>query len=157
MYTDTISIDGYGIRLDQLNLDNDIQSPLIKIALNRILNDNINDDFIGIIDDISGNHYEENDHIDINAGVLTGDRYYIYIPSAMPYEKSPEISKPRLKQMLQTALHDALLVALKADVDDDGYTYKPADQTDFEKQFQTEFPLDCAIYEDVHDGSAIEA
>lgn len=71
MYTDTISIDGYGIRLDQLNLDNDTQSPLIKIALNRILNDDINDDFIGIIDDISGNHYEENDRIDINAGVLT--------------------------------------------------------------------------------------
>ena len=163
MSLDTISVDGYGINLTDLYFDNlgpgDLPQ-LIKIALNRIINGGfINDDLIGMIDDISGNHYEENHGVEIEAGIIGGydnDRQYVYISSVMPFEKSPQLSKTELNEMLTTALHDLFLKALQAPFDNDDryeyqrYQYQESDKAKFEKQFQES--KDCFYFEEIHDG-----
>lgn len=159
MSSDTISVDGYGINLANLYFDNlssgDLPQ-LINIALNRIINGRfINDDLISMIDDISGNHYEENHGVEIEAGILDGyydrGRQYVYVSSVMPFAKSPQLSVADLNEMLTTALHDLFLKALQAPSDnDDRYQYQQSDKEKFEKQFQE--IKDCVYFEEVHDG-----
>ena len=156
MSLDTISIDGYGIHLSDLYFDNQGDLPqLIDIALNRIIEGEfINDDLIGMIDDISGNHYEENHGIVIEAGIIDGydiGRQYVYVSSVMPFAKSPQLSKADLNEMLTTALHDLFLKALQTPSDDDDrYQYQESDKAKFEKQFQES--KDCFYFEEIHDG-----
>lgn len=162
MSLETISVDGYGIHLSDLYFDNQGDLPqLIDIALNRIIDGGfLNDDLIGMIDDISGNHYEENHGIEIEAGIIDGyydrGRQYVYVSSVMPFTKSPQLSKADLNEMLTTALHDLFLKALQAPFDDDDhdeyqrYQYQESDKAKFEKQFQES--KDCFYFEEIHDG-----
>lgn len=156
MSLDTISVDGYGINLSDLYFDNQGDLPqLIDIALDRIIDGGfINDDLIGMIDDISGNHYEENHGVEIEAGIIDGydnGRQYVYISSVMPFTKSPQLSIADLNEMLTTALHDLFLKALQAPFNnDDRYEYQESDKAKFEKQFQES--KDCFYFEEIHDG-----
>lgn len=157
MSADTISVDGYGINLSDLYFDNQGDLPqLIDIALDRIIDGGfINDDLIGMIDDISGNHYEENHDVEIEAGIIDGyydrSRQYVYVSSVMPFAKSPQLSKTELNEMLTTALHDLFLKALQAPFDnDDRYEYQESDKAKFEKQFQKS--KNCFCFEEIHDG-----
>lgn len=157
MSLETISVDGYGIHLSDLYFDNQGDLPqLIDIALNRIIDGGfLNDDLIGMIDDISGNHYEENHGIEIEAGIIDGyydrGRQYVYVSSVMPFTKSPQLSKADLNEMLTAALHDLFLKALQAPFDDDDrYQYQESDKAKFEKQFQES--KDCFYFEEIHDG-----
>lgn len=156
MSLDTISVDGYGINLSDLYFDNQGDLPqLIDIALDRIIDGGfINDDLIGMIDDISGNHYEENHGVEIEAGIIDGydnGRQYVYISSVMPFTKSPQLNIADLNEMLTTALHDLFLKALQAPSDnDDRYQYQQSDKEKFEKQFQES--KDCFYFEEIHDG-----
>lgn len=157
MSLETISVDGYGIHLSDLYFDNQGDLPqLIDIALNRIIDGGfLNDDLIGMIDDISSNHYEENHGIEIEAGIIDGyydrGRQYVYVSSVMPFTKSPQLSKADLNEMLTTALHDLFLKALQAPFDDDDrYQYQESDKAKFEKQFRES--KDCFYFEEIHDG-----
>lgn len=156
MSLDTISVDGYGINLSDLYFDNQGDLPqLIDIALDRIIDGGfINDDLIGMIDDISGNHYEENHGVEIEAGIIDGydnGRQYVYISSVMPFTKSPQLSIADLNEMLTTALHDLFLKALQAPFNnDDRYEYQESNKAKFEKQFQES--KDCFYFEEIHDG-----
>lgn len=156
MSADTISVDGYGINLSDLYFDNQGDLPqLIDIALDRIIDGGfINDDLISMIDDISGNHYEENHGVEIEAGIIDGydnGRQYVYVSSIMPFAKSPQLSIADLNEMLTTALHDLFLKALQAPFDnDDRYQYQESDKAKFEKQFQES--KNCFNFEEVHDG-----
>lgn len=164
MSSDTISVDGYGINLSDLHFDNvgpgGDMPQLIEIALNRIINGEfINDDLISMIDDISGNHYDENHGVEIEAGILDGyydnGRQYVYVSSIMPFAKSPQLSKTELNAMLTTALYDLFLKALQAPFDDDRYEYQryqyqESDKAKFEKQFQES--KGYFYFEEIHDG-----
>lgn len=156
MSLDTISVDGYGINLSDLYFDNQGDLPqLIDIALDRIIDGGfINDDLIGMIDDISGNHYEENHGVEIEAGIIDGydnGRQYVYISSVMPFTKSPQLSIADLNEMLTTALHDLFLKALQAPFNnDDRYEYQESNKAKFEKQFQES--KNTFYFEEIHDG-----
>lgn len=163
MSLDIVSVDGYGINLTDLYFDNlgpgDLPQ-LINIALNRIIDNGfINDGLIGMIDDISGNHYEENHGVEIEAAILDGyydrGRQYVYVSSVMPFEKSPQLNIADLDEMLTTALHDLFLKALQTPFDNDDryeyqrYQYQQSDKEKFEKQFQES--KDYFNFEEVHD------